>query len=100
MGSGGVVVRLTHSSPSAHECDGVDGGRCGTPRLGAIRVVELHIFTAVAAARGAFSYRVLPRAARDNCRTEMHQTLIVDGSCNGYLWDCISLGRRSSVAAI
>ena len=75
MGIGGVVVRLTHSSPSAHECDGVDGGRCGTPRLGAIRVVELHIFTAVAAARGAFSYRIVPRAVGHHC-VQLHKVKI------------------------
>ena len=67
MGSRRVVVRLTHSSPGAHECDGEDGGRCGTPRFGAIRVVELHVFTAVAAARRAFGYRVLSRTECDHC---------------------------------
>ena len=70
MGIGGVVVRLTHSSPSAHESDGVNGWRCGAPRLGAVRIIELHVLAAVAAAGRALRYGALPRTSGDDCRKE------------------------------
>ena len=71
MGIAGVVVRLTHSSPSADESDGVDGGRCGAPRLRIIWVVELQVFAAVATARAARIYRVFSRTAGDDCRNKV-----------------------------